>query len=141
MLKENLGVDINIRTLDRTAYMSKLYNWELNFGFLRFVADYVDPRNMLDMTWRSQPKGAGRHDWSNASFDALVEEAGAELNSERRTQLYRDAEEILVTDYAAAFVFHPLTMELRKPRLKGYTRYPDGTVGTINYSNLYISRD
>jgi len=141
MLKENLGVDINIRTLDRTAYMSKLYNWELNFGFLRFVADYVDPRNMLDMTWRSQPKGAGRHDWSNASFDALVEEAGAELNSERRTQLYRDAEEILVTNYAAAFVFHPLTMELRKPRLKGYTRYPDGTVGTINYSNLYISRD
>jgi ABC-type oligopeptide transport system substrate-binding subunit len=141
MLKENLGVDVTIRTADRTAYMSKLYNWEMDFGFLRFVADYVDPRNMLDMTWHSQPKGAARHDWSNPAFDRLVEQAGSELNSDRRTQLYRQAEEILVGDYAAAFVFHPLTLGLRKPRLKGYTRYPDGTVGSIIYSNVYIARE
>lgn len=140
MLKENLGVDISIRTSDRTAYMNKLYNWEMNFGFLRFVADYVDPRNMLDMTWHSQPKGAARHDWSNANFDRLVEQAGAELDQDRRTQLYRDAEEILVKDYAAAFVFHPLTLQLRKPSLKGYKRYSDGTVGGLVYSELYIGR-
>ena len=65
MLLEHLGVNVSIRTLDRTAYMSKLYNWEMDFGFLRFVADYMDPRNMLDMTWHSQPKGAGRHNWAH----------------------------------------------------------------------------
>ncbi len=113
----------------------------MDFGFLRFVADYVDPRNMLDMTWHSQPKGAARHDWSNPAFDRLVEQAGSELNSDRRTQLYRQAEEILVGDYAAAFVFHPLTLGLRKPRLNGYTCYPDGTVGSIIYSNVYIARE
>ena len=141
MLLEHLGVKVTIRTLDRTAYMSKLYNWEMDFGFLRFVADYMDPRNMLDMPWHSQPKGAGRHDWANPEFDALVERAGAELDPERRTSLYREAEEILVGDYAAAFVFHPLTMQLRKSNLKGYTRYPDGTVGGLMYSRLYKSRD
>ena len=141
MLLEHLGVRVSIRTLDRTAYMSKLYNWEMDFGFLRFVADYMDPRNMLDMTWHSQPKGAGRHDWADSEFDALVERAGAELDPERRTRLYRQAEEILVGDYAAAFVFHPLTMQLRKSNLKGYTRYPDGTVGGLMYSRLYKSRE
>ena len=140
MLLEHLGVKVSIRTLDRTAYMSKLYNWEMDFGFLRFVADYMDPRNMLDMTWHSQPKGAGRHDWADSEFDALVESAGAELDPVRRTSLYRQAEEILVGDYAAAFVFHPLTMQLRKSNLKGYTRYPDGTVGGLMYSRLYKSR-
>ncbi len=140
MLLEHLGVNVTVRTLDRTAYMSKLYNWEMDFGFLRFVADYMDPRNMLDMTWHSQPKGAGRHDWTNTEFDALVERAGAELDPDRRTRLYRQAEEILVGDYAAAFVFHPLTMQLRKSNLKGYTRYPDGTVGALMYSRLYKSR-
>ena len=139
MLLEHLGVRVSIRTLDRTAYMSKLYNWEMDFGFLRFVADYMDPRNMLDMTWHSQPKGAGRHDWADSEFDALVERAGAELDPEMRTRLYRQAEEILVGDYAAAFVFHPLTMQLRKSNLKGYTRYPDGTVGGLMYSRLYKS--
>ena len=141
MLLEHLGVRVSIRTLDRTAYMSKLYNWEMDFGFLRFVADYMDPRNMLDMTWHSQPKGAGRHDWADSEFDALVERAGAELDPERRTRLYRQAEEILVGNYAAAFVFHPLTMQLRKSNLKGYTRYPDGTVGGLMYSRLYKSRE
>ena len=141
MLLEHLGVRVSIRTLDRTAYMSKLYNWEMDFGFLRFVADYMDPRNMLDMTWHSQPKGAGRHDWADSEFDALVERAGAELDPERRTRLYRQAEEILVGDYAAAFVFHPLTMQLRKSNLKGYTRYPDGTVGGLMYTRLYKSRE
>ena len=141
MLLEHLGVNVSIRTLDRTAYMSKLYNWEMDFGFLRFVADYMDPRNMLDMTWHSQPKGAGRHDWANSEFDALVETAGAELDPETRTGLYRQAEEILVGDYGAAFVFHPLTMQLRKSNLKGYTRYPDGTVGGLMFSRLYKSRE
>ena len=141
MLLEHLGVHVSIRTLDRTAYMSKLYNWEMDFGFLRFVADYMDPRNMLDMTWHSQPKGAGRHDWANSEFDALVETAGAELDAERRTGLYRQAEEILVGDYGAAFVFHPLTMQLRKSNLKGYTRYPDGTVGGLMFSRLYKSKE
>ena len=50
------------------------------------------------------------------------------------------AEEILVRDYAAAFVFHPLTMQLRKSNLKGYSRYPDGTVGGLMFSRLYKSR-
>jgi len=140
MLLEHLGIKVNIKTLDRTAYMNKLYNWELDFGFLQFVADYVDPRNMLDMTWHSQPKGAGRHDWANSNFDTLVENAGAELDEGIRTNLYKKAEEILVSDYAAAFIFHPLVLQLRKSNLKGYTRYNDGTVGSIMYSRIYKSR-
>ncbi len=141
MLLEHLGVHVNIQTLDRSAYMNKLYNWEMDFGFIRFVADYVDPRNMLDMTWHSQPKGAGRHDWANPEFDMLVERAGAELNPASRTGFYRKAEEILVSDYAAAFVFHPLTLQLRKSNLKGYSQYGDDIVGAFMYSRLYKSRE
>lgn len=141
MLLEHLGIQITIQTLDRSAYMNKLYNWEMDFGFIRFVADYVDPRNMLDMTWHSQPKGAGRHDWANPEFDMLVERAGSELDPASRTRLYRQAEEILVSDYAAAFIFHPLTLQLRKSDLKGYTRDNDGIVGAFMYSRLYRSRE
>jgi len=71
MLREHLNVEVTIRTADRTAYMSQLYDWKMNFGLIRFVADYVDPRNMLDMTWRSQPRGVttgsivGLTNWSN----------------------------------------------------------------------------
>ena len=140
MLKNTLGVDVIIRSADRTAYMSQLYDWRMNFGLIRFVADYMDPRNMLDMTWRSQPRGVGRHDWHSGAFDALVETASSELDPVKRTLLYRRADDVLVKAYAAAFVFHPQNLELRKPWIAGYRRNKDGTVGSVIYENLYIKR-
>lgn len=140
MLKNVLGVDVVIRSADRTAYMSQLYDWKMNFGLIRFVADYVDPRNMLDMTWRSQPQGVGRHDWHNAAFDAFVESASSELDPMKRMRLYQQADDTLVKAYAAAFVFHPQNLELRKPWIAGYRRNADGTVGSVIYENLYIKR-
>ncbi|MBT5874296.1 MAG: peptide ABC transporter substrate-binding protein [Candidatus Latescibacteria bacterium] len=141
MLKEHLGIDATVRSADRSAYMSRLMDWDMPFGFLRFVADYVDPRNMLDMTWHSQPKGAARHDWQVESFDLLVEEAASELDKARRVKLYQEADEILVKDYGAAFVFHPLTLGLRKQWIKGYERNSDGTVGALSYTDVYIGNN
>lgn len=140
MLRESLGVDVTIRTADRTMYMNNLYNWRMNLGFIVFFADYLDPRNMLDMIWRSQPQGFGRQDWQNADFDRLVSEASAELNPTRRTQLYRQAEEIMVAGYAGGFVFHPVNLELRKPWIKGYKTNSGGISGGIDYTRIYIKR-
>jgi len=141
MLKDNLGIDTTIRTADRTMYMNDLYNWRRNLGFIVFYADYLDPRNMLDMIWHSQPQGFSRSDWSNPEFDRLVEEAAAELDPERRKSLYRQAEKIMVEDYAGAFLYHPVNLELRKPWIKGYTINPDGISGTLDYTKIYISKD
>ncbi|MBT5874819.1 MAG: peptide ABC transporter substrate-binding protein [Candidatus Latescibacteria bacterium] len=141
MLKENLGIDITIRSADRTMYMNDLYNWRMNLGFIVFYADYLDPRNMLDMIWHSQAKGYSRSDWSNTDFDRLVEEAAAELDMGRRGQLYRQAERIMVEDYAGAFLYHPVNLELRKPWIRGYSTNPSGISGSIDYTQIYVSNE
>lgn len=141
MLKENLGVDVTIRSADRTMYMNDLYNWRMNLGFIVFYADYLDPRNMLDMIWHSQSKGFSRSDWSNGDFDRLVEEAAAELDTGRRGQLYRQAERIMVEDYAGAFLYHPVNLELRKPWIRGYSVNPNGISGAIDYTKIYVSNE
>lgn len=140
MLREHLGVETTIRMADRTAYMDNLYNWRMDFGFIVFVADYVDPRNMLDMIWRSQPQGFGRHDWFSAAFDRLVTEAASELDAGRRSQLYRQAERVLVSDYGAAFVFHPDNLELRKPWVRGTQRDRHGKAAPIDLTKIYIGK-
>lgn len=140
MLKDNIGVEVTIRTADRTMYMNNLYNWRMNLGMIVFFADYQDSRNMLDMIWHSQPEGFGRSDWSNPSFDRLVEQAAGELSAPKRQLLYRQAEEVMVSDYAATFLFHPINLELRKPWIKGYKRNTDGTVGGWDYTRLYVRR-
>jgi ABC-type oligopeptide transport system substrate-binding subunit len=120
--------------------MSALFDWQMNIGLLTFGADFMDPRNMLDMTWRSQPRGAGRQDWQNAQFDALVQQAISTVDANRRSMLYRQAEQILVSDYGAAFIYHPIGLQLRKPWIKGYKILPDGTVGRkFDFTKVYIA--
>lgn len=140
MLKENIGVDVTIRAADRTMYMNNMYNWRMNLGLIVFYADYLDPRNMLDMIWHSQPRGFGRSDWSNQKFDNLVEQAAAELEIGRRRELYFEAEKIMVSDHAGSFLFHPVNLELRKRWVKGIPESPDGTVGAMDYTRAYIGR-
>ncbi|MBT5871930.1 MAG: peptide ABC transporter substrate-binding protein [Candidatus Latescibacteria bacterium] len=141
MIKDHLGVDVEVRSADDTAYMNALFGWQMNIGFINFGADYLDPRNMLDMTWRSQPKGAGRQDWTNEEFDSLLQQAIEITAPERRSALYKQAEMKLVSEYAAAFVYHPQGLQLRKPYIKGYARKSDGTVGRrFDYTKIYVGK-
>tara|TARA_B100000029_G_scaffold198492_1_gene196664 strand:+ start:109551 stop:111233 length:1683 start_codon:yes stop_codon:yes gene_type:complete len=139
MLKEYLGVKVNIRTADRGTYMHHLYQWNMNFGLLNFGADFLDPRNILDMIWHSQPQGYGRQDWSNPSFDSFVEEAAAEMNQAKRDELYEAATASMLEDYPAVFLFHSLAMQLRKPWVRGYAKNQDGTAGPFHWYKLYVA--
>lgn len=128
MLKKQLGVDITIRSLDDSAYMNNLFAWKMNLGMLDFGADFPDPRNMLDMIWRSQPVGSGRQDWTNAGFDELIDQARVTLEPNERSQKYKQAEEILVSDFGGVFLHHPAGLRLIKPWVRGYLKEKNGTV-------------
>ena len=111
----------------------------MNFGLLNFGADFLDPRNILDMIWHSQPQGYGRQDWSNPSFDSFVEEAAAEMNQAKRDELYEAATASMLEDYPAVFLFHSLAMQLRKPWVRGYAKNQDGTAGPFHWYKLYVA--
>ena len=138
MLHSHLGVNITFRSSDMGSYMSALFDWQIPLGFIAWGADYLDPRNMLDMTWHSRPRGAQRQDWTHPAFDDLVDRAIAEPDPARRTEMYRQAEQILVSDYGGAFIYHPIGYGLRKPWVKGYATRPDGTVGSMVWDKVYI---
>ena len=138
MLRNHIGVDITFRSADMGSYMSALFDWQIPLGFIAWGADYLDPRNMLDMTWHSRPRGAQRQDWTHPAFDSLVDRAVGESDPTRRTEMYKEAERVLVSDYGGAFVYHPIGYGLRKPWLKGYARRPDGTVGSVMWTEVYI---
>ena len=68
----------------------------------------------------------GRHAWGNSAFDDLVAQAGQLVGEpQRRFELYRRAEHILVDDVAAVFLWHPQVNELWKPHIKGLALEPN----------------
>lgn len=138
MLRKHLGVNIIFRSTDPSSYMSAMFDWRIPIGFIPWGADYLDPRNMLDMTWHSRPRGAQRHDWRNLVFDNLVDRATGITDPAQRTELYKRAEKILVSDYGGVFVYHPIDVSLRKPWVKGYFKQLDGMVGKLMWDKVYI---
>jgi oligopeptide transport system substrate-binding protein len=83
-----------------------------------WISDYNDPYSFLEL-FRT---GHGRNDYgySNSTFDALLDEAGAERVRARRERLMFEAERVLMTDHVIIPIFTYVTKRLVSPHLKGW---------------------
>ncbi|MBM3265883.1 MAG: hypothetical protein FJY97_21020, partial [candidate division Zixibacteria bacterium] len=114
-----LGVRIEIRNAEGKTYLRRIYDWEIPLAIGGWGYDYPDPQSYTGVPWRSQPRGFGRQDWTNPVFDGLIDQGAGELDPEKRTQHYEEAERLLAADVGAVFLWHTKVFELRKPRIKG----------------------
>jgi peptide/nickel transport system substrate-binding protein/oligopeptide transport system substrate-binding protein len=123
MLRDNLGIQIEVQNVDADTFMQDLTAkpTEIPLGFVSYGMDYLDPFNMLSV-WLS----GGRHSWSNEEFDKLVKDAASFIGDpDERTNMFQDAERILVEDVPGVFVYHETPVQLVKPWLKGAFLEPD----------------
>ncbi len=115
MLKENLGIEVGIQSLERKSFTEQLNAHELPFVLIPWDMDYYDASNFMDVFLTG-----GRHAWSNAEFDALVKEADGIVGDEaKRAELYQQAEAILIKDVGGVFLWHPVFTQLWKPYIAG----------------------
>lgn len=148
MLKDNLGVDVEVSNKEAKLFMETLNQHKLPFYFLSYGFDYLDPSNMLGI-WTSN----GRHAWKVDEFDKLVKEASAMSGDPaKRTQMFKDSEKILVNDVGAIFIYHQTPGNIYKPYLKGSELEPDNVglaawhwpgledIGML-FPTSYISKD
>lgn len=140
MLMEHLGIRITFRSADYPVFSSHMFNWNIRMGFVPFFADYRDPKNMLDMIWRPGDRGRSRHDYANPEFLRLLNAADNEKDQTRRTELYRQAERILVSEAGAVFVYHPVSNTLYKPWIKGLKTNKFGGK-TWRVTDVYIGKE
>ena len=98
MLRETLGIELEIRYQQRNVFNENLFQWQIPMGMLVFVYDYPDPSNMLGLLWRSQPRGYARHDWLNAEFDDLLDRANTHMDPAVRYDLYARSERIMAEE-------------------------------------------
>jgi len=119
MIKDNLGIDNEIQTVDRQAFYDDMK--KISCGFVSYGMDYLDPSNMLGV-WLS----GGRHSWSNADYDKAVKDATVFLgDADERTKMFQAAEKILVEDVPAVFTYFIKPNQLVKPYIKGHVLEPD----------------
>lgn len=116
-ISECLNIDITVTNMEFSAYMDALLArpTTLTFGGVSYGMDYLDASNLVGL-WAS----TGRHSWRNAEFDSIVEEAGVLVGDpERREQMYKDAERILVEEAGGVFLFWRRLGRIFQPYMAG----------------------
>ncbi|MCD6302566.1 MAG: peptide ABC transporter substrate-binding protein, partial [Anaerolineae bacterium] len=127
MLEENLGLEIVVEQLEWSDFLKDLNRGRFQMALSGWIADYPDSQNFLDLLFHSASL-QNRSGYANAEVDALLESARVELDPERRTELYRQAESIIVHDAPWIPLTHAISHTLVKPHIRGYssssTMYP-----------------
>ena len=96
MCKENLGVEVELENQEWGTYLNSVDNLDYYVARAGWIADYPDPNTFLDMFVTGG--GNNRTGWSNTRYDELIAKAAKERDPERRMEIFREAEKILVVD-------------------------------------------
>ena len=114
MIKQNLGIELGVQNLERKLFMDRLNKYDLPIVLIPWEYDYYDASNYMNIY-----KTGGRHPWTSAEYDKLVAEANSGASDAQRCAAYRKAEDIMVREPAAVFLWHPTVTQLWKPWVKG----------------------
>jgi oligopeptide transport system substrate-binding protein len=120
-----LGIEIALEGIDSDLYTQRIDDGDYGQLLLEgWCADYPDPENFIDFLFHSQsPQNHAR--FANQEFDQLVESARAEADLDQRLAIYRQAEQMLLDQVPAIFLYHPgPTYLVLKPYVMGYQAAP-----------------
>ena len=116
--REHLGIRTSLRGIEWNSYLDAQNTMKYTVCRAGWVGDYPDPNTFLDM-WLT---GGGQNHtgWSNQQFDQLIADAGREGDPQKRMQLLRDAEQILLDEMPILPIYWRVSKNLVKPHVQGW---------------------
>lgn len=138
-----VGVRLKIKVLSFTAYLSSV-NTEKGpaFSFTSWTQDYPDPGNFIDARFHSSmisPEASVNDSFfTDPAVDALIDQARAETDREKRAALYRQLDRMLHEAAPWIWGYHRVATEVVQPYLRGYSPHP---VWLRDYSASWLDVD
>lgn len=94
--KESLGVNLKIQTNEWAVFSDNAEAGNYQLGFMAWGAFYNDPIDVLNVF--KSTSGSVNTGWVSEEYDSLLDKASVEMDEAARTELYKQAEKILVVD-------------------------------------------
>ncbi len=132
-LEQNLGVDVTVEGYDFATYTDFLNQpgapqiWTLSWS-----ADYPHAHDFLGLLLETG-SSSNSGNWSNADYDALINEAAATADPAEQARLYAQAQDILEVEAPIVPVEYNESWALSRLGLLGAL---DSGVGYIRYAGL-----
>lgn len=137
--QDNLGVTVKLDIRETASFVTAFTAGEFQVSIGGWAADYPDPQNWLPIFTSTAPLNFGHY--SNDQYDDLIAEAGAEVDFDRRLELYGQAQQLLIDEVGVMPLSYPLRGALVKPWVQGFVPSPrEGTVpGDLYFDQISIS--
>ena len=130
-----LGVNVELANQEWKVFLNTRQEGQYQIARHGWSGDYVDPMTFLDL-WVT---GGGNNDagYSNAKYDALVNQAKAEGDQAKRWELMRQAEDILMEEMPIVPIYYYTKVKGSKPEVKGVRV---STLGHVFFDKAYIEK-
>ncbi|MEO7021942.1 MAG: peptide ABC transporter substrate-binding protein, partial [Ktedonobacteraceae bacterium] len=119
-----LGIPITLNSVETNAYNLAVGKHQIPFGFTQWSADFPDPYDALALNLVTSTAGNAGN-WSNATFDPLVQQAEATTGA-ARLSLYAQAEQIAINDVGWLPIDHQTMSAVIPPHIHGISLNPMG---------------
>lgn len=136
-LQEDLGINVTIEAQEWSVYLQTLSENPQDMYRLGWCADYPHPNNWLYDVWSCDTARGG---YCNEAMDELLAQAQVTAELEDQLPLYEQAQQMLVDDAPAVWVYWYGRFTLVKPYVKGLIpTAADSSLGATFYDKIYIS--
>ena len=114
MWAEKLGVHVEIRSCEWTAYKAAQQSMDYDISSSSWSGDYLDAATFVEL-WRS---GGGNNctGWQNEEFDSLTNTAATTGNAEIRRNSLQQAEQLMLEQHPIIPLYHSERTYLRSAR-------------------------
>ena len=139
---EQAGLRVTVLPLEWSAMKSRTLRGDFDLAYFTWHADYPEPENFLYPLFHSASAGAGgnRSFFSDARVNALLDAARAEVDREKRFDIYRKAERIICDEAPWVFLWFGDKRIALSGRVGGFRPYPVFTVFKANEITLDAGR-
>ena len=139
---EDIGLDIQFQVMEDAAISDRLYNYDADSNYApdydMYIWDYwgaPDPGDTLAWFTTDQIEWWNDPCWSNAEFDALIEEQFGEMDKATRLDEIHRLQEIMYSETPEIILDYPPALQVvNTDRWEGWTPFKDGGVWYVSYN-------
>ncbi len=117
MWKE-IGVNVELFNSEVAVHYDALRAGDFEIGRAGWLMDYNDPINMLDLLKTGVDNNYGRY--SNAEYDALLDQSNATLDLVERAGLMHQAEAIAMDEFGVIPIYYYVAKNVVSPKISGF---------------------
>ncbi|MGL4731817.1 MAG: peptide ABC transporter substrate-binding protein [Clostridium sp.] len=134
VLEKELGVNIDIQYVTWPEFQKRTRTMDYQMAAQSWMGDYNDPSTFFDI-WTSTA-GIIQNGWSNERYDTIIKEASKINDQEKRIELFKEAERILIEDDS---VISPSIWKIKNIYIrKEVKNFNKPMWGTVDFKYTYI---